>query len=568
MKVKSIKDAVHGYIQLEEPFWRVIDIAEFQRLKWIEQTSYRVLYPSARHDRFIHSIGTYHLGKKAFEGFSKNCSKLLSDCNVLENYKNSFLLACLLHDIGHAPFSHTCENLYNYQSKVRDIDSPLNKQLYSAIENSTYLNESEKITLKEDYGFIADNIKLKAPSEHEIMSCILIINKYEIFCNIFTDLKLNVPNLDLVIRAIIGCTYGYGAKNSEPRLRENIGIKNCLIRLLNSPTVDVDKLDYIARDTMMSGYESIVLDNDRLLNSLSFIKKSNNTYYPAFNKSVLSVIDNVIIAKNAQAKWIVGHPIVMYESYLLKKSIGVAFKQLYQQVLLEDEDLKKLDFDSFIRQLFSQNTLSKEGGEIGKHHFRLLSDVDIIYFLKKTINNDVIEFFERDKRKRPIWKSHEEYRYYLSEDEKSCEKVAEFFMPLIMYCEKIEDLSNPISINKSFIDNIRGNVHDEDGVVEILKVLEDYCILTNHQDDFNFVFLSVKNSFSTEIDSSKTFIRFGDSDSQFITYDKLQGNKSSSKSKSDESYKFFYVFSNFKVDTKSFLKFVLEKIDNIAVEHC
>lgn len=102
MKVKSIKDAIHGYIRLEEPFWKIIDTAEFQRLKWIEQTSYRVLYPSARHDRFIHSIGVYHLGQKAIQGFLNNCDD--KDAEIVKKYKYSFLLACLLHDIGHAPF--------------------------------------------------------------------------------------------------------------------------------------------------------------------------------------------------------------------------------------------------------------------------------------------------------------------------------------------------------------------------------------------------------------------------------------------------------------------------------
>ena len=46
-KNKSIKDIIHGYIELEEKFWSIIDTPEFQRLKWIEQTSFRALYPSA-----------------------------------------------------------------------------------------------------------------------------------------------------------------------------------------------------------------------------------------------------------------------------------------------------------------------------------------------------------------------------------------------------------------------------------------------------------------------------------------------------------------------------------------
>ena len=61
MSTKVIKDSVHGYISIDDRFIPIIDSAEFQRLKWIEQGSFRVLYPAARHDRFIHSLGTYHL---------------------------------------------------------------------------------------------------------------------------------------------------------------------------------------------------------------------------------------------------------------------------------------------------------------------------------------------------------------------------------------------------------------------------------------------------------------------------------------------------------------------------
>ena len=85
LKNKSIKDAIHGYIELEEPFWRIVDTAEFQRLKWVEQTSYRVLYPSARHDRFIHSIGVYHLGHKAIKGFISNSKE--SDIEIINKNK-------------------------------------------------------------------------------------------------------------------------------------------------------------------------------------------------------------------------------------------------------------------------------------------------------------------------------------------------------------------------------------------------------------------------------------------------------------------------------------------------
>lgn len=70
---KVIKDNVHGYINIPvEYFDKIIDTDLFQRLRDIEQTDMRTLYPSARHDRFIHSLGVFHLGSKAFQAFKKN----------------------------------------------------------------------------------------------------------------------------------------------------------------------------------------------------------------------------------------------------------------------------------------------------------------------------------------------------------------------------------------------------------------------------------------------------------------------------------------------------------------
>ena len=309
LKNKSIKDAIHGYIEIEDPFWKIIDTAEFQRLKWVEQTSYRVLYPSARHDRFIHSIGVYHLGQKAIKGFIKNSKE--SDIEIINKNKNSFLLACILHDIGHAPFSHTCEDLYNYQQKVSNINSDINKELLyhmkEKLGNEAYSN------FEADYKYILSP-KGKSPSEHEIMSTIVTCNKYSEFIGYFEQYGEKTIDLDLVVRAILGCPYLTNRLDAE-ELNRTKGIKNCLIRLLNSSTVDVDKLDYIARDTQMSGYDNIVLDTERLLGSVCLVC-NDNVYYPSFKKSALSVINNVVLAKNSQAKWIVNHPIVIYESYI------------------------------------------------------------------------------------------------------------------------------------------------------------------------------------------------------------------------------------------------------------
>lgn len=62
--MKNILDTVHGHILIPEEYLeKIIDTAEFQRLRRIEQSPIRSVYPSARHDRFIHSLGVYHIGQ-------------------------------------------------------------------------------------------------------------------------------------------------------------------------------------------------------------------------------------------------------------------------------------------------------------------------------------------------------------------------------------------------------------------------------------------------------------------------------------------------------------------------
>ncbi len=114
-KVKIFKDSVHGYIYVPEYFIRhLIDNIYFQRLRNIDQTRMRVLYPSARHDRFSHSLGVFHLGQKAMEALRKD-DRLIDD---FERHEVLFLTACLLHDIGHTPFSHSLEELILANSTV------------------------------------------------------------------------------------------------------------------------------------------------------------------------------------------------------------------------------------------------------------------------------------------------------------------------------------------------------------------------------------------------------------------------------------------------------------------
>ena len=113
--MKKIKDPIYGYIKVEDKFISIIDSANFQRLRNVIQTSYSAIYPSSLHNRFTHSLGVYNLGVLAFEALENNCSQFLSKITdtELKNIKKVFLFACLCHDIGHSPFSHTGEKFFD-----------------------------------------------------------------------------------------------------------------------------------------------------------------------------------------------------------------------------------------------------------------------------------------------------------------------------------------------------------------------------------------------------------------------------------------------------------------------
>ena len=72
MSNKKFLDTVHGHISVPDEYCeKLIDTKYFQRLRRIEQTSTRSLFPCAHHDRFVHSLGVFHIGQKIVESINK-----------------------------------------------------------------------------------------------------------------------------------------------------------------------------------------------------------------------------------------------------------------------------------------------------------------------------------------------------------------------------------------------------------------------------------------------------------------------------------------------------------------
>lgn len=365
---KRLKDPIYGYINLEKKMIeKVIDTAGFQRLRSVIQTSYSPVYPSAVHNRFVHSLGVYHLGQFVVKAIRQG-NDGYENVEDINRWLDIYSLACLLHDVGHAPFSHTGEEYY--------LDNGERTKLHKMV-----------VELTEDYDLeqeIKQNNYKAAP--HELMSVVVSLKDYG-------DLFNNAAEKSFFAR----CICGYKYTSSETRYT----FLNCLISCLNSDVIDVDKLDYLIRDAYITGFDTVVIDYERLLNGICIRKLCQGEkikYCIVYKKDAISVIENVMYAHDAERKWIQNHPIVQYEIYLQTRAIDAIIGRY-----------KGID-------LFSYDSLTEKGVKLSEDYkISLLSDDDIVFLMKNTNEYVVKEYFSRSLRRHPLWKSESEYKAFFND---------------------------------------------------------------------------------------------------------------------------------------------------------
>ncbi|MCJ7479117.1 MAG: HD domain-containing protein [Candidatus Nanohaloarchaeota archaeon QJJ-7] len=99
----QVQDPIHGYIELNDVEEDVLDTPEMQRLRRVKQLGLSSLvYPSATHSRFEHSLGAFALA-----------SQFAESLGLGEKEAQELRLAGLLHDVGHGPFSHVSDRIFH-----------------------------------------------------------------------------------------------------------------------------------------------------------------------------------------------------------------------------------------------------------------------------------------------------------------------------------------------------------------------------------------------------------------------------------------------------------------------
>lgn len=135
-EVKVLRDPIHGYVNIEyQVVWDCLNSKEFQRLRRIRQLGGAFMpYHTAEHTRFSHSLGVYEIVRKMVEE-NRYISEALS-----EEEKVIVMLAGLLHDVGHGPYSHTFELISSFKheemtSRIIQEESEIHDCLKKAEKN-------------------------------------------------------------------------------------------------------------------------------------------------------------------------------------------------------------------------------------------------------------------------------------------------------------------------------------------------------------------------------------------------------------------------------------------------
>lgn len=130
------RDAIYGDVNMPDPFYAVVCTREFQRLGRIRQlaTADRS-FPNATHTRLAHSLGTWHVMGLILEHF-KQLYKETPQLNFTEEDRSCALLAALLHDLGHGPYSHTIETVFrlDHEDMTRRIIQDPQTEVHQVIK--------------------------------------------------------------------------------------------------------------------------------------------------------------------------------------------------------------------------------------------------------------------------------------------------------------------------------------------------------------------------------------------------------------------------------------------------
>jgi len=319
----EVRDPVHNFILFDDFEKRLIDSAPVQRLKHIKQLALTCeVYPGATHTRFEHSLGTMELATQAFDTIVRKNPDALSKLGWSDfqrsAYREVLRIGALLHDVGHAPFSHAPQQLLPSEYKG-----------------------------------------------HESFSEAFIRSDY------ITPLLGTAPvnfDPDQVVAVVLGPE---NSPQKDPSLY--------LLQELLAGDLGADRMDYLVRDALHTGATAGRFDYHRLLNTLTVIEHpTTGTPVLALEAGGLHAAEGLLLARYFMFLQVYFHDVRrIYDVHL----VDFLSAYLPQGRFPEDLD-SYIDYsDETVHAAIAKSATETGGLEevasrlVGRSHYRLADEV-------------------------------------------------------------------------------------------------------------------------------------------------------------------------------------------------
>lgn len=369
----TIQDPVHGSISFGPIEKRIIDHRLYQRLRGLRQNSLLYLvFPSANHTRFDHSVGVMWVASRFFDAIISNQQKICSAGAHRKSYQSGYRVdnrpmsqsfeeldkepyfrivlraAALFHDIGHGPLSHLFDKFF---PTVLEVKSLLSDARYQHIHSSLDAIEQKQ---------------RRKPISHEVLSCIIATRVLHDISETLESHKISVGEMVKDVCAAIDKDIAPGKRTTS--LPYNVAT---LLHDIISSDIDADRMDYLMRDSHMCGVNYGLYDQDRILKSMcAYADMKNNSVRASIRYSAVGALEDLLIARYQMHAQIYGHKTNRACSAMLnairEKLKEAAVWKWYEGCVTLDELLARfaeLDDQRFIA-LLCERSIDKNAGKV------------------------------------------------------------------------------------------------------------------------------------------------------------------------------------------------------------
>lgn len=247
----EIRDPLHRAIQISASEREIVDSPFVQRLRDIRQLGFsHYPFPGATHTRFIHSLGVMHLAGRVFDAIFDD-KPFVSELRRL-SLRSCLRLAALLHDIGHGPFSHTAEFAMPNIHALGFTDKPDRRAAHEDYTVAILLNSELALLIEQNFPFTSRHVAA------------LIDNHIDIYDDFF--------------------------------MLDGIDLRPILSQCISS-NLDVDRLDYLMRDSYYTGVQYGKIDVDWLISHMARHVNHQGQMALALDRRALFAFDHFLVAR-------------------------------------------------------------------------------------------------------------------------------------------------------------------------------------------------------------------------------------------------------------------------------